>query len=132
MWFLLQFVSNVVQSGLKAKDLILKFGSLDHKNNNQLKAIPSVPFNLDSLRKLFFANALRQIVKENEPLVIVVRRDGNRLVKLVLVPHQWTGKGLLGYFTHFNFILSDELTSCLGVTYYLQSERWMEPGDCVK
>ncbi|KAI9144809.1 hypothetical protein BKA69DRAFT_1172754 [Paraphysoderma sedebokerense] len=71
------------EAGLVKDDLIIRFGSLDKQNNNDLKALP-------------------ELVSKNEgkSLQILIKRTSTtgetQFVNLELRPHKWNGRGLLG------------------------------------
>ncbi|XP_054011234.1 26S proteasome non-ATPase regulatory subunit 9 [Hylaeus anthracinus] len=65
-------------AGIQVEDLILKFGGIDYRNFKSLKDIGSLVTS-----------------SENMPIEIKVKR-GSNIVSLTLVPHRWSGNGLLG------------------------------------
>jgi len=67
------------ESGLQAGDEVIKFGNVDHTNHNNLQAIKNVV-----------------LATVNSPLLIIVKRTGTTIVRLNLIPHTWSGPGLLG------------------------------------
>lgn len=70
--------SPAAEAGVKEGDLLLKFGSVDHGNHDGFRAVVGVVN--DSVGR-----AVR---------VLVRRKEG--AVALMLTPHTWSGRGLLG------------------------------------
>lgn len=78
--------SPAAEAGVKEGDLLLRFGSVDKGNHENLQAVARVVH--DSVGR---------------PLRVLVRRKqagggsgGQEAVRLTLVPHSWSGRGLLG------------------------------------
>ncbi|KAI9017475.1 26S proteasome non-ATPase regulatory subunit 9-like protein [Gaertneriomyces semiglobifer] len=70
--------SPAAEADFRRNDLVLRFGDIDAQRINSLTALPA----------LVAAN-------ENRPLRVLVRRE-ERLVRLTVTPHKWSGQGLLG------------------------------------
>jgi 26S proteasome non-ATPase regulatory subunit 9 len=78
--------SPAFEAGLKQNDEIVQFGPLIHSNTNKnLSEIASLVKN--SINKIILLNVLR-VNSENEL--------ETKLVKIKLVPKQWSGHGVLG------------------------------------
>eukprot|EP01125_Pyxidicula_operculata_P013921 TRINITY_DN4623_c0_g1_i2.p1 TRINITY_DN4623_c0_g1~~TRINITY_DN4623_c0_g1_i2.p1 ORF type:complete len:134 (+),score=13.53 TRINITY_DN4623_c0_g1_i2:285-686(+) len=66
------------ESGLMPNDLIIKFGTVNHSNHNNLSSIKDVVMN-----------------SVGSPIPLTVKRSES-ILTIYLTPHQWSGQGLLG------------------------------------
>jgi predicted metalloprotease with PDZ domain len=75
------------KAGLEEEDLIIEFGSINHTNNNHLKAI---------------ADLVPDVAAERGEILITLRRKEDRsstnlkTIQLKLFPRPWSGRGMIG------------------------------------